>query len=304
MKSKNYSLIFIFILFCLITSVYVRAQEDDLEPKTSIVLADIDDNPVKIIERTQPIADYLAAHLGEFGIETGEVKVAPDMETMIDWLAEGEVDILFDSPYPSMVMMDESGAIPSLRRWKDGIDVYHSVFFTLDDSGIESLEDLEGQMVAFDTIQSTSGYMLPKAHLMEMDYQLDEKARVTSRVRPDEIGYVFSSDDETTIQWVISGRVAAGVVDNIAFEEIPEESRQHFVILAETVDVPRNMMVVQPNIAPELLEAINEVLINMDEDEDAQEVLEAFNTTQFDAFPEGPDAAIEPLWEMFDMVQE
>jgi phosphonate transport system substrate-binding protein len=283
----------------------VGAQEAAPEARASLILGDIDENPVKAVKKLQPLADYLAAQLAEQGIESGEVMIAPDMETMIDWLASGQVDILFDSPYPSMVVINEANAQPVLRRWKDGVSVYHSVFFTLADSGLETIEDLQGQIIALDAPQSTSGFMLPKSHLLELGLKVDEKTRPTSRVKADEIGYVFSTDDETTIQWVISGKVAAGVVDNETFvNKIPEETRNQMVILGETVEVPRQLMVVRPDMDAGLLEALTTILVAMDETEAALPVLEQFDTTQFDFFPEGPEAALENLQAMFDLAQQ
>lgn len=303
-------LIIILVAILLVAAIYVPQQtivgaQDSQSPvRNSIVLGDIDENPVKTIKKLQPLADYLAVHLRDYGIETGEVVVAPDMETMIEWLIAGEVDILFDSPYPSMVMAHESGAVPVLRRWKDGVAEYHSVFFTLDDSGLETLEDLQGHIMAFDAPQSTSGYMLPKWYLLQQGLDPVEKAKLSSRVAADEIGYVFSEDDETTIQWIISGRVIAGVVDSEEFASVPEETREHFVVLAETDNVPRHLMMVRPGIDEALLEAITTTLVAMDEDEAAQSILEGLNTSQFDWFPEGADAALAELQAMFDLVYE
>jgi phosphonate transport system substrate-binding protein len=308
MNRKKLSQRIVFVLFWVVVSTYFSAassaQGNDSELRTSIILADIDDNPVKVIGVLQPLADYLAARLEPFGIESGEVMVAPDMETMIDWLADGTADILFDSPYPAMTMVNEAGAVPVLRRWKDGVAEYHSVFIAMAESGLQSLEDLQGQIVAFDAPQSTSGYMLPKAHLLELGLNPIERPRLTSRVDDNEIGYVFSEDDETTIQWIISGRVIAGVIDSEAFAQIPEESRQHMIVLGETVNVPRHLMLVRPGMEPTLVEAISDILIYMDEDESALEILDTLKTTRFDHFPGGAQAALDELQDMFDLVGE
>ncbi len=272
--------------------------------RTSIILADVDDDPLKKIKRFQPLADYLALHLESYGIEVGEVQIAPDMDTMMGWLEDGEIDLYFDSPFPVMMIAEEIGAQPVLRRWKDGVSEYHTIFFTADNSGITSLEDLQGQIIAFDAPNSTSGYMLPKAYLMDMGFYVEEKAQPTSRVADDEIGYVFSHDDDTTMQWVISGRVIAGVVDNESFAELPAETRERMVILGETPAVPRQMMVARPEFDPEVLAAISEILTTMHETAEGQAVLEAFKTSQFDEFPEGAEAALADLQSMYDMVTE
>ena len=219
----------------------------------TIVLADISGNPDKVFRRFQPVADYLAERLGDYGIETGEVRVAPDMETMIEWINAGEVDLYFDSLYPVMLVGDATGATPILRRWRDGVGEYHSVFFAQSDSGIDSVDDLTGQLVAFQDATSTSGYMMPAAHIVSADLELIEVASNEDEAPEDAVGYVFSDDDENTLQWVISGAVVAGVTDNVSFNEIPEESRENLTIFAETEPVPRQVVLARGDLDPDLL---------------------------------------------------
>ncbi|HUM69014.1 MAG TPA: PhnD/SsuA/transferrin family substrate-binding protein, partial [Chloroflexota bacterium] len=100
----------------------------------TLVLGDISDEAAETIRGTQPTADYLAAQLADMGISGGTVKIAPDLDTMIQWINDGEVDIYFDSPYPVLVISDETGATPILRRFRFGVPEYHSVFFVPKDS--------------------------------------------------------------------------------------------------------------------------------------------------------------------------
>ncbi len=148
-------------------------------PSKPLVIGDISDKPAKKVAQIQPLADYLATHLTDFGTGIGEVKIAPDMQTMVHWLQSGEVDLYFDSPYPAMVISDQSGAQPILRRWKDGVADYHAVIFTRTDSGLSSMSDLKGQMVGFEDSFSTSGYLLPAATLLETGLKpVEQKGRM------------------------------------------------------------------------------------------------------------------------------
>ncbi|WP_426556762.1 phosphate/phosphite/phosphonate ABC transporter substrate-binding protein [Dapis sp. BLCC M172] len=277
------------------------ASTSTQDPDT-IVIADISNNPSKKIKRYQPLADYLAEELGQFGVKQGDVEIASDLDEMANFLKSGIVDIYFDSPYPAMIISDMSGAKPILRRWKGGVPEYYTVIFTMKDRGIKSLEDLKGKMVGFDEISSTSGYMLPAGMLIEAGVNPQEKRTATSNVSADEVGYVFTDDDENTIQWVISGKVAAGAIDIGTFMEIPEASRQAMLVLGESDKVARHVALVRADLKPEMVEAIKTILIQMDKTAEGQEVLKKFEkTAKFDNFP--PESSIERMRELYELVQ-
>ena len=251
--------IYAFILFNLILLALLAAcattQPIATETVTTnesgvpLVIGDISDEPAETIKGTQPLADYLAAQLVDQGISHGEVKIAPDLDTMIKWMKAGEVDIFFDSPYPALVISQEAGATPILRRLKYGVDQYHSVFITKADSEINELADLKGELVAFEESFSTSGYMLPLAFLIENNMNPSLKSSPETAVSPDEVGYVFSTADNTTIQWIISGIVPVGVIDNVTLGRLPEETQAELKVIAETENVPRQLVLVSSDLA-------------------------------------------------------
>lgn len=304
-KSIFASLLALFTVSCSPESVSPPNQE--ATPTTNgsrtIVIADISDNPAKKIERFQPFADYLASQLNDVGM--GEVEIAPDMETMADWLSSGKVHIYFDSPYPSMKVVELSGAKPILRRWKKGVEVYHTIIFTRSDSGIETLDDLKGKMIAFDEPVSTSGYMLPIGHLKQAGLKLVQKKSLTANVAANRVGYIFSEDDDNSIQWVLTKRLAAAAVGSSDFLKMPEKTRQQLTILAETEPVPRNVVVVSPTLTNDEVTAIETVLLSMDNTEEGQTVLKTFDqTSQFDEFPEGVDRALEQMQQLYKLTQD
>jgi phosphonate transport system substrate-binding protein len=270
----------------------------------AIVLGDISDDPGEVIEGTQPLADYLAARLGDHGVTEGRVTIAADADEMIKLLKDGEVDLYFDSVYPATLVSDASGGQPILRRWRFGVEEYYTVIFASTESGITSLDDLPGHKIALDNPFSTSGYLLPAVYMTEQGLNLVGKEDYDQPVADDEVGFVFSYDDENTLQWVLSGLVDAGATDDWNFEvAFPEEVREKLVVLTHTESVPRQVVVARPGIDPDYLNAIKELLISMHEDEDGQAALESFQTSQFDEFPEGIEAAQDRMRDMMVIAQ-
>jgi phosphonate transport system substrate-binding protein len=269
-----------------------------------LVLGDISDDPGEVIEGTQPLADYLAAQLKDYGITEGKVRVVATTEEMIALLKSGEVDLYCDSTYPATLISDASGAKIILRRWRFGVEKYHSVIFASKESGLSRLEDLPGHIIAMDAPYSTSGFLLPAVHLMEKGFTLSGKKAYGDPVAGTEIGFVFSFDDENTLQWVLSGLVAAGVTDDYNFDTaFPPEATAKLVELARTESTPRQVMVARAGLDEKLLEAIKQTLIKMDETEAGKAALKPFQTTQFDEFPEGIESATARMRQMMELVK-
>jgi phosphonate transport system substrate-binding protein len=223
---------------------------------------------------------------------------------MTDLLANGEVDLYFDSTYPATLISDKAGAKIILRRWRFGVEEYESVIFASKDSGITSIDQLPGHMVAMDAPYSTSGFLLPSVYLLEHGLTLTGKAKAGDPVAGDEIGFVFSYDDENTLQWVLSGLTEAGVTDDYQFDVgFPREAVGQFVELARTEKTPRQVAVIRSGLDDNLAAAIIQVLTTMHETEAGQAALEPFQTTRFDEFPEGLESATARMREMMEMVQ-
>jgi phosphonate transport system substrate-binding protein len=160
-------------------------------------------------------------------------------------------------------------------------------------------------MVAMDAPYSTSGFLLPSVLLLENGLTLTGKKSYEDSVAVNEIGFAFSYDDENTLQWVLSGFTDAGVTDDFHFDvDFPEEATAQLVELARTEFTPRQVGVVRPGLDDELVQAIIRVLTKMHETEAGSAALELFQTTKFDEFPQGIEAATTRMREMMELVRD
>jgi phosphonate transport system substrate-binding protein len=292
------------LIACASPSTPAPIQTEPPQEGVPFVFGDISDDPAEVIEGAQPIADYLASQLSGYGISEGMVKVVTSTEEMIQLLKDGEVDIYFDSTYPATLISDASGAQIILRRWRFGVETYHSVIYASRDSDITSIDQLNGNMVGMDAPYSTSGFMLPAVYLTEQGLTLTGKRGNNDPVGTEEVGFAFAYDDENVLQWVLSGLVPAGVTDDYNFDTaFPPEAREQLVELARTESTPRQVVLVRPGMDPSMLEEIVQVLTAMDENEEGQAALDTFQTSQFDEFPDGIDTAINRMREMMEIVK-
>lgn len=276
------------------------APTTTLARNTMIVLGEVSDEPSKKIERLQPLADYVSKRLDKVGITSAQIKIAPNLETMARWLKSGEVDIYFDSPYPAMLVNSQSDALPILRRWRRGEAEYYAVIFARNDSGINTLNDLKGKTIGLQDAVSTSGYLLPLSLLVKGGLKAVELKNADLSVPADQVGYVFTNDDDNTIQWVISKKVSAGAVDIRSYSKISAESRSKMNLLGESEKVPRQVVMVRPAMDKATQEMIYSIFIEMEKSSEGQIVLKAFDeTTRFDALPVG---TLERMKELYTLV--
>ena len=269
----------------------------------TIILGDVDpDEPAKKIKRFQPLADYLAVHLDELGILAGKVVIAQNIEEMGEWLKLGEVDIYFDSAFPALITQEISGSEFLLRRSKEGVSSYWSTYVALADGGIDSVEDFLGEIIAFEEPHSTSGFILPAGSLIQQGFTLRKVEDTDSTVASGEVGYLFSRDEENTIELVLRGRVAAGGISNQDYRELPPELMQQLVTFGQTITVPRQIVSVRPGLEPALKIRVRELLLGLKETEEGRAILKGMKESAFDPLPPGTDAALAALKELIRLV--
>lgn len=270
----------------------------------AITLGEISENSNEVITSMQPLADYLAERLAGSGFECGKVKVVLTLDDMIRAINNGEVDIYMDSIFPAALVSNATGAQPILRRQRNCDPEYYSVLFTTPESGITSVEDLPGHMIAMDRSYSTSGFALPAAYLLDRGMNLVIKDSWDEPVAADEVGIYFSLDDSNTMNLVREGKASAGVTDDYYFGKWGEESPGTLVGLAETAPVLRQVVLLRPSLENDVREAIKKELSVAHLNPDGVSVMEqAVDTCKFDQPPDGIEAVIDQMQAIYEKIK-
>jgi ABC-type phosphate/phosphonate transport system substrate-binding protein len=252
-----------------------------------LTLGSISLEPAAEVRKFLPLARYLAHELRPDGIDDGRVIVAGSIRQMAAFIREGKVDLYIDSSFPTLAVSRLSGSRLLLRRWKKGIGEYYTVIFARQESEITRLEDLKGKMIAFEEPFSSSGYFFPKRVLVQAGLTVVRKGEAADPVGPEEVGYVFSNTDESTIVWVLRGKVAAGAMDHQTFLEKAKGSLPRLKIVHETFALPRHLVSYRADLSSSLVTRIKSILLEMDQREEGRKALHAFEgTTKFDDIPE------------------
>ena len=269
-----------------------------------ITLGDIDpDEPTKKVKRFRPLADYLADNLKEFGITEGSVLIAGDIEQMASYFKNAKVDVYFDSAFPTLAVQDLAGSDIILRRWKGGVVEYWGTYVALRSSGIIKVEDLVGKVIAFEEPRSTSGFVLPAGTLVQRGFNLKEVDAPDANVGSDEIGYVFSRDEENTFEMVMQATVAGGAVSSDDYEELSAGMKDRIIAFDWTITVPRQLVSVRSTLDRRIVDKIRELLITLDQTEQGRQILEGLkNTKKFDVLPADAEAALEGTRRLMELV--
>lgn len=282
---------------------YVRSFKSEMAPPPTamadapkegavLTIGSISNSIREEVETIQPFADLLASRMKTLGVSGARVAVAPTIKKMAELVEMGAVDIFFDSAYPIHQLVQLTGAELFLRQWKRGERSYRTVLFVRKESGIRTLEDLKGKIIAFDEPASTSGHVIPLAMLIQANLDTEKFTEPATQVPPGKVGYVFSEDDENTLFWVLEKRVPAGAIDLRQFKKKGGERVSELRIIAQSIDVPRQIMAHRADLDPRWISSIREILLAIHKDPKAKAALYKMKkTTRFELFQ--PDAATE-----------
>jgi phosphonate transport system substrate-binding protein len=256
-----------------------------------VIIGSIHREAAAEIAKFLPLANYVGRQLQSEGVNEARIVVAKDVSQMVTLLRQGKVDIYIDSPYPAITASVHSGSKFLLRRWKRGQAEYHSIIFTKKDSNLHRLEDLKGKILAFEEPFSSSGYLIPKMALAQEGLKLVPNQDDTKPVNREEIRYRFSLDDESTVVWVLRGKVIAGATDDRTYQRETQRHPNTLKAIYTTSSFPRQLVSCRADLAPKLVTRIKQILIEMDQSPEGRSALKEFEeTTKFDELP-GPSIA-------------
>ena len=164
------------------------------------------ENQADRVKRYTPFERYLEAELGT------EVQLftATSYDGVVQAIAADQIEFAFlgSSAYAAAHTETNGGVAPLLSpRHTDGATGYYSIIVTRCDSGLKSLADLKGKVLAFSDPDSTSGYAVPYYNLVERE-----------GIRPSEYfaATPFSGGHENGVVGVVNGSydAAATYKDN------------------------------------------------------------------------------------------
>ncbi len=269
--------------------------------KQVICVGSISDDPLNSMRRFQGFVDHLNRVYSDSDY-TFEANTARSVEEAIGLIQQQEIQIFIDSPLVVYHMQRNAPIEVELIRWKREERDYSSVIYTSKTSDVRTLSDLLGKRIGFEDSWSSSAYFLPRAHLERNGLATIETEISQSFNDPGKVGYVFTDDDETTLVWVLIGKLAAGATNPYELSRLAGGDTDKLRIIAETVRVPRHVVAMHAHMHTDLRRSLIAHLVRMHENPEYQSVLSGLSdTTRFEII-EDKRALKEAMLEILEVV--
>src|SRR2546426_9377625 len=209
----------------------------------------------------EPLITYLSNALGQ----KVTLYIAKDYGDLRTQMENGSVDVGSFSPF-AYVDAARGGKIRIIAQSIiEGSATYRGIIVARKDSGLKSIADLKGKRFAFVDPKSASGYVYPRAMLIEKGIDPESYFRET----------IFAGNHDKVIAAVLEGRVDAGAIYDGALgvaqrSGVPIEN---LMTLASSDPIPHDAIAVRIGLNQELAKRIQRALIDLDKTEAGRKVI-------------------------------
>ena len=124
----------------------------------------------KIVTSGKEVADFITEKTGYYF----KVAVPTSYASVIEAMGTNETDIAWLATFAYVLANQKFGAEVALTAVRKGLDKYKGQFIALANSEINSLEDIDGKIIAYTDAASTSGFMYPSALLARKGIKPDK----------------------------------------------------------------------------------------------------------------------------------
>ena len=209
----------------------------------------------------EPLMGYLSDSIGQ----KVTLYIAKDYGDLRTQMESGSVDIGSFSPF-SYVDAARGGKIRIIAQSIiEGSATYRGIIVARKDSGLKSIADLKGKRFAFVDPKSASGYVYPRAMLIEKGINPETFFKET----------IFAGSHDKVIAGVLDGRADAGAIYDGALGVAKRSGVlvDNLLTLASSDPIPHDAVAVRIGMDEALARRIQLALINLDKSETGRRVI-------------------------------
>ena len=215
--------------------------------------------PALGVEKTRQKYQPLIAHLEKsLGIKV-EALVPNDYLMMVMGLASRAIDFGYMSPNTYMLAKDQTTCeLLALELDREGKPGYHSILIASKASGIKTLDQAQGKILAFTSSDSTSGFMVPSNYFVK-------ELKTTPGKFASQV--VFAGSHLEVISGVADGKSGFGATNDLDLARSGDPNG--FVTLWKSEMIPGAPFVARKDLPESLKKAFLEALLSLSQDKAA-----------------------------------
>ncbi len=254
MRKFSYVLIVLGVLFFSSCG----EQAGDKEVKKLVIGFTGGDDPTERMSHMKLLAAYFQR---ETGVKKVEYFIASDYAAVIEAMRAKKVDIAHLGELSYLLAVDRAGAEAfAMLGTVDGDYYTSSVIITGTKSGITSMEEVKRKAkdltFTFGDPASTSGHLLPRAHLNSIGLPPEESFKQVS----------FSNSYAAAVLTTIAGRVDISCTFGIAMDRFVKQgriSREDYIVLWESEPYRVAPISIRGDLPEELKKKVQDAYVNI-----------------------------------------
>ncbi|MEN2769226.1 phosphate/phosphite/phosphonate ABC transporter substrate-binding protein [Ornithinibacillus xuwenensis] len=291
---KLYSLVLMLGLALVLAAC---GSNDAANPDTIVIGFVPSQDSDSIAETVEPLAERLGEELDK----KVESKVMTSYSALVEAMGANQVHIGFVPAFGYVLANQEYDVEVILKSIRYGSGTYKAQYVVRTDSGIKSLEDLEGKVWAYGDQLSTSGYLFPANEMMGQ-FGLETAAELETEFFK---GTTQSGGHDKSIIAVYNGEADVATTFDDARTEIEEEYpdvMDKLTVLDYTAEIPNDTISVTADLDEELVKDIKEAFLSFNEDEKMIEIMKT--VYNWDAISEATDEEYDVVRETYEKFRD
>ena len=254
-------------------------------PSKLVVALLPDESAATVIQNNQGLEQYLEAKLNK----DIELFVSTDYSSMIEAASSDRLDLAYFGPLSYVLAKTKSNIEAFAALEKDGATTYQALVIGNAEAGVDSVDDIAGQTVAYGDQASTSSHLIPKSMLVEQGLKAGE-----------DYEEVFLGAHDAVAVAVQNGNAQAGGLSKPIFESLIERGTidpSRVVVIEESQPFPQYPWTLRSDLAPELKEQIRSAFYELKD----ESVLEPFNAEGFKPIQDQDYDKVRELGQVLDL---
>ncbi len=225
----------------------------------------------QMAQRYGPLAEYLSKKLNCRVI----LVYLDSYGEICDKFIYKQLDAAFFGSFSYALTHVKAGIQPIARPDYQGISTYRGLILVREDSKIRNITDMRGKRLALVHQATYAGYLYPLFYFKQQGIKNLEA--YFSKI-------IFAGSHDNSIFAVLSGQADVAFPKDLVYKRIIKENPElakKLSILAVSDPVPSNTLCVSKDLDPALRNKLNEALLNLDNDAEAQPALESLGASRF-----------------------